>query len=53
MDELAAMPQSMPDEFEGNVNHEKPTNAPNMVDEDNDDHLVALGDACQLLYLGA
>jgi hypothetical protein len=24
-----------------------------MVDEDNDDHLVALGDACQLLYLGA
>ncbi len=42
MDELAVKPQSMPGEFEGNVNHEEPTNAPNMVDEDNDEHLVAL-----------
>ncbi len=47
MDELAAQPQSTPGEFEGNAYHEKPTSALNMVDEDNDEYLVALRDACQ------
>ncbi len=47
VDELAAQPQSMPGEFEGNAYHEKFTSALNMVDEDNDEYLVALRDACQ------
>jgi hypothetical protein len=47
VDELVAQPQSMFGEFESNAYHEEPTSALNMVDEDNDEYLVALRDACQ------
>jgi hypothetical protein len=47
VDELAPQPQSMPSEFEGNAYHEEPTSALDMVDEDNNEHLVALRNACQ------
>jgi hypothetical protein len=53
VDELVTQPKSMPGTFEGNaVNEQEEVNETYSKHEDNDEQLVGLQDACQLLYLG-
>lgn len=54
VDELTTQLESMPSTYEGKaVNEQEEANETYLEHEDNNEHLVGLQDACQLLYLGA